>query len=105
MSKIQQKPPVIKQTHNGIDFDTVLSQPAYVTNLDDFLQEKDDIKALRYCVETFISEKRLTSTSTIRNAIFGVIADIDEKINTQLNEIIHHRRFQKLEASWRGLWY
>jgi len=104
VSKIQQKPPVIKQAHNGIDFDTVLAQPAYVTNLDGFLREKNDSKALRYCVETFITEKRLTSTSAIRNAIFEVIADIDEKINTQLNEIIHHRRFQKLEASWRGLW-
>ena len=105
MSKTQRQAPVIKQAHNKIDFDTVLSQPAYITNLNGFLREKKEDKALRYCVETFISREKLTSTSKIKNAIFGVIADIDEKINTQLNEIIHHRKFQKLEASWRGLWF
>jgi len=104
VSKIQQQTSVIKQTHNEIDFDSILSQTAYVTHLDDFLEEKNDAEALRYCVETFVSKKKLTSMSAIKNAIFAVIADIDEKVNTQLNEIIHHRRFQKLEASWRGLW-
>lgn len=31
------------------------------------------------------------------------IATIDELLNEQINTIIHHPRFQKLEASWRGL--
>jgi len=43
---------------------------------------------LRYAAETFIARGKLTSTSIIKNTLFGVIADIDEKINTQLNEII-----------------
>jgi type VI secretion system protein ImpC len=33
------------------------------------------------------------------------IADIDHLISLQLNEIMHHPDFQKLEASWRGLKY
>jgi len=33
------------------------------------------------------------------------IARIDELITRQVNAIIHHPRFQKLEASWRGLHY
>ncbi|NLI83032.1 MAG: type VI secretion system contractile sheath large subunit [Deltaproteobacteria bacterium] len=33
------------------------------------------------------------------------IAQIDRLISTQLNEVIHHPDFQKLEASWRGLHY
>ncbi|MCW9013753.1 MAG: type VI secretion system contractile sheath large subunit [Gammaproteobacteria bacterium] len=33
------------------------------------------------------------------------IAAIDELLNKQVNSIIHHPRFQKLEASWRGLLY
>lgn len=33
------------------------------------------------------------------------IAQIDELITRQLNEIMHHPAFQKLEASWRGLHY
>jgi type VI secretion system protein ImpC len=33
------------------------------------------------------------------------IAEIDELITRQLNEIMHNPAFQKLEASWRGLHY
>jgi len=31
------------------------------------------------------------------------IADIDRLLSLQLDEILHHEEFQKLEASWRGL--
>lgn len=37
--------------------------------------------------------------------IHARIAQIDKLISDQLNEIIHHPEFQKLEASWRGLSY
>src|ERR1700760_2884244 len=33
------------------------------------------------------------------------IAGIDEQISKQLNQILHHPKFQKLEGSWRGLHY
>ncbi len=33
------------------------------------------------------------------------IAQIDQLISAQLNEIMHHEDFQKLEGSWRGLNY
>jgi type VI secretion system protein ImpC len=32
-------------------------------------------------------------------------ADIDRKISAQLNEVLHHPEFQKLEGTWRGLDY
>ncbi|MFY0565825.1 type VI secretion system contractile sheath large subunit [Archangium lansingense] len=31
------------------------------------------------------------------------ISDIEKKIGGQLDEVLHHKDFQKLEASWRGL--
>jgi type VI secretion system protein ImpC len=33
------------------------------------------------------------------------IAEIDKKLSGQLNEIMHHADFQKLEGTWRGLHY
>src|SRR5437016_4618884 len=33
------------------------------------------------------------------------ISEIDQKLSGQLNEIMHHADFQKLEGSWRGLHY
>jgi type VI secretion system protein ImpC len=33
------------------------------------------------------------------------IAEIDKKLSSQLNEIMHHPEFQQLEGTWRGLHY
>ncbi|TQV86020.1 type VI secretion system contractile sheath large subunit [Aliikangiella coralliicola] len=88
----------------NINFEDILTQPAFVTNLDQFLSEPDDHKALGYCIETLIPETKRSSTSAVKSAILSLIAELDEQINTQLNAIIHHPRLQKLEASWRGLW-
>lgn len=45
-----------------------------------------------------------TSPASVKNSLYHIIAELDERINDQLNEIIHNDKFQKLEASWRGLW-
>ena len=41
----------------------------------------------------------------LRFIISATIADINELINSFLNDVLHHQQFQKLEASWRGLSY
>jgi type VI secretion system protein ImpC len=33
------------------------------------------------------------------------LAEIDARLSAQLNEVLHHRGFQRLESSWRGLHY
>jgi len=35
--------------------------------------------------------------------IQAIIAEIDRKLTSQVNEILHHEKFQALEGSWRGL--
>jgi type VI secretion system ImpC/EvpB family protein len=32
-----------------------------------------------------------------------LVAELDELISEQVNEVLHHPRFQRLEAAWRGL--
>lgn len=104
MSKLQKQAPPIPQTNPSIDLDTVLTQQAYITSLSELLSETDDKKALQYCIKEFVPKSKQTSAAATKNAIFQIIAELDELINSQLNEIIHHPNFQKLEASWRGLW-
>jgi type VI secretion system protein ImpC len=41
----------------------------------------------------------------LESTINARIADIDELLSRQLNEIMHAPEFQQLEASWRGLHY
>jgi type VI secretion system protein ImpC len=33
----------------------------------------------------------------------AMIAEIDQKLSTQIDEILHHEQYQKLESAWRGL--
>jgi type VI secretion system protein ImpC len=53
--------------------------------------------------QVLTKEMRISSdTEAMLNAR---IAAIDQALSLQLNEIMHHEKFQKLEASWRGLKY
>jgi type VI secretion system protein ImpC len=54
-----------------------------------------------------LAEQVLKETSTISDdaveTIEGIIAEIDKKLTEQVNLILHHEDFQKLEGTWRGL--
>jgi type VI secretion system protein ImpC len=59
-------------------------------------------------VKEFVSQVLEGSMTVSRDAeamINARIAQIDHLISIQLNEILHHAEFQKLEGSWRGLKY
>ncbi|MCW5959875.1 MAG: type VI secretion system contractile sheath large subunit [Pyrinomonadaceae bacterium] len=45
----------------------------------------------------------LTLSKNMDAAINARIAEIDRLVSAQMNEIMHHEDFQKLEGSWRGL--
>jgi len=38
-----------------------------------------------------------------KGQVLAVVDRIDAMINDQMNEILHHERFQKMESAWRGL--
>ncbi len=56
-----------------------------------------------------LAKQVLEGTMTISNDTVAMInrriAQIDELLSNQLNEVLHDPDFQKLEASWRGLNY
>jgi type VI secretion system protein ImpC len=47
----------------------------------------------------------MTVTRDAETMINARIAQIDHLLSIQVNEILHHATFQKLEGSWRGLKY
>src|SRR5436309_1157623 len=55
-------------------------------------------------VHQILDEGMTVSRDTLA-MIQAQIARIDELLSKQLNEVLHHPDFQKLEASWRGLHY
>ena len=59
-------------------------------------------------VKDFVAQVLDGAMTVSRDAeamITARIAQIDHLVSIQLNEILHHTAFQKLEASWRGLKY
>ena len=59
-------------------------------------------------IKNFVSEVLAGSVAPGKNTevmINARIAQIDHLISLQLNEIMHHPDFQKLEGTWRGLHY
>lgn len=59
-------------------------------------------------VKDFVEQVLEGSMTVGRDAdqmITARVAQIDHLLSIQLNEILHHPQFQKLEATWRGLKY
>lgn len=89
--------------NRSISLSDILSQPAYVTNLEQFLSEENTEAALTYWITEFIPAHINKTKPDIEHALSRAIAELDELIEQQLNIILHHPGFQRLEASWRGL--
>jgi len=62
--------------------------------------------AVKSAVQT-LAAQALENASVISDdvlkSIESMIAEIDKKLTEQINAVIHHPDFQKLEGSWRGL--
>ncbi len=54
--------------------------------------------------EYVLKDTNLVSEDAV-TSIQAMIAQIDAKLTEQVNQIIHHEEFQKLESAWRGLSY
>lgn len=61
-------------------------------------------KAVQTLAEYVLKDASIVSDDAL-NSIQAIIAQIDQKITEQVNLVLHHDDFQKLEGSWRGLHY
>jgi type VI secretion system protein ImpC len=64
--------------------------------------------AVETAVQT-LAQQALVNTALIGSDVIGsieaMIAALDKKLTEQVNVILHHADFQKLESAWRGLHY
>jgi type VI secretion system protein ImpC len=58
--------------------------------------------AVQTLAQQVLSDKDLILDDAV-NSINAIIAEIDLKLTQQINHILHHPDFQKLEGAWRGL--
>jgi type VI secretion system protein ImpC len=54
---------------------------------------------------TQVLEGHMTLSRDAEATIGARIAEIDRLVSQQLSEVLHHPSFQKLEATWRGIWH
>ena len=73
-------------------------------SLHDFLNATTAAEALGVWFGRVISPAE-DDKARMARALNYHVSLIDEQLNRQLNGIIHHPRFQRLEAAWRGLDY
>jgi len=96
----QQAEQVAERTELG-DFQMLLNK--------EFKPKTDGAKnAITVAVQTLaqqaLAETTIVSDDAIRT-IEAMIAEIDKKLSEQMNLILHHEDFKKLEGTWRGLHY
>ena len=93
---------------------TTTAEAASASLLDQIVSQgrfgKDDSARERgkNLVSEFISqviEGQMTVTPDIEAMINTRIAQIDHLLSLQLNEVMHHPKFQQLESTWRGIRY
>src|SRR5580765_8312377 len=59
-------------------------------------------RAVRTLAEQALSQTKLIGSDVVKS-IEAIIAQLDKKLTEQINLILHHPDFQKLEGGWRGL--
>lgn len=69
-----------------------------------FLREDDDIVAFEIWLMHLAAVPH-HSHASLSGWLNVQIALLDELLNEQLNQILHHPGLQRLESGWRGLWY
>src|SRR5678815_4469414 len=83
------------------DFDSLLKK--------EFKPKTDEAKeavakAVRTLAEQALSQTTLIGSDVVKS-IEAIIGELDKKLTEQINLILHHADFQKLEGAWRGLHY
>ena len=68
---------------------------------DDYQKDRAKDMIAEYVKQVMSGE--LVLSQNMDAAINARIAEIDRLVTAQMNEIMHHEEFQKLEGSWRGM--
>ena len=100
-SNPQQAPAPAATTFEENEFSALL-QKEFKPKTDQYRDEVQN--AVKTLASQALEHSQLISDDTIKT-VRGMIAEIDKKLSDQINAIMHHEEFQKLEGAWRGLHY
>ncbi len=87
----------------GVGPDTILER---IFDEGRLVRNEHQVDSARAMLEGFLEEASQAGTAvsgSAKRAIAERIAAIDSLVSAQVNEVLHHPKFQQLEASWRSL--
>ncbi len=97
----QTAPPLQGMTLAGNDFAALLNK--------EFRPKSDEAKSAVEQAVLTLAQQALAGSKLIGSdvlvSIEAMIAELDNKLSQQVNEILHHPDLQQLESAWRGLHY
>ena len=92
-----------QQAPGGVEADSILAR---IFDEGRLVRHEHQVDAARSMLSGFIEEATKAGTAldgSAKRAVAERIAAIDSVISAQVNEVLHHSKFQQLEASWRSL--
>jgi type VI secretion system protein ImpC len=101
MEQVQAKAAEVTQEQEASLLDQIITETRIGR---DEVQREQSRRQIATLVEE-VMQGTVRVSKDLESTINARIADIDELLSRQLNEIMHASEFQKLEASWRGLHY
>jgi type VI secretion system protein ImpC len=88
-------------TFEGNEFSSLLNK--------EFKPKSEEAKSAVEQAVLTLAQQALVNANVIGSdvllSIEAMIAELDRKLSEQVNTIMHHEDFQKLESAWRGLHY
>jgi type VI secretion system ImpC/EvpB family protein len=81
------------------------ARPPEASALEHFLEESQPWPALAAWLRLTDGPPAVATKAEVARVLSRDIARIDELLSRQVNAILHHKAWQALEASWRGLHY
>ncbi len=97
--KKQEEGAVVEQEQEVSLLDQILTEGKLAR--DEFQKEQAKDMIGEFVSQVMTGE--ITMSKNMDATINARIAEIDRLVSSQMNEIMHHAEFQKLEGSWRGL--
>ncbi len=99
MTVVTEREPQVAKAFDVSDFTTLLHK--------EFKPQTDEAKgavekAVRALAAQAIDHAKLISTDVV-SSIEAIIKELDTALSKQIDVILHHPDFQKLEGAWRGL--
>lgn len=105
MAELEKQAAVQAGATGEITLESILEEAGTAVGARSQPQKTEVERQVKTLAEWVLSKADVVDKSSLSSTIAAIVAEIDRKLTEQVNKIIHHEKFQKLEGTWRGLYH